>query len=158
VDRTATAKDTPKLRLLMRLMRLADGGTQLVYRISAGRLGERQLAYSILLLHTIGRKTGRTRTHALLYIRDGGDFVVCASNFGSSHHPAWYLNLLSHPTARIQVGRAEYEVSARTASAEERRRLWPDILAVRPQSADYQAATTRELPLVILTPAPLGSA
>jgi F420H(2)-dependent quinone reductase len=158
VDRTATTKDTPKLRLLMRLMRLADGGTQLVYRISAGRLGERQLAYSILLLHTIGRKTGRTRTHALLYIRDGGDFVVCASNFGSSHHPAWYLNLRSDPTARIQVGQSEYQVSARTAGAEERRRLWPDILAVRPQYADYQAATTRELPLVILTPTPLGSA
>jgi deazaflavin-dependent oxidoreductase (nitroreductase family) len=142
----------------MRLMRLADGGTQVAYRISAGRLGERQLVYSILLLHTIGRKTRRTRTHALLYIRDGGDFVICASNFGSSRHPAWYLNLRSHPAARIQVGRAAYEVSARTASAEERRRLWPEILAVRPQYAEYQAATTREIPLVILTPAPLGSA
>jgi F420H(2)-dependent quinone reductase len=151
-------KDAPKRRLLMRLMRLADAGTQLAYRISAGRLGERQLAYSILVLHTIGRKTRRTRTHALLYIRDGGDFVVCASNFGSSRHPAWYLNLQSHPTARIQVGRSEYEVSARTAGAEERRRLWLDILAIRPQYADYQAATTREIPLVILTPALLVSA
>jgi F420H(2)-dependent quinone reductase len=138
-------------------MRLADGGTQLVYRISAGRLGERQLAYSILLLHTIGRKTGRIRTHALLYMRDGGDFVVCASNFGSSRHPAWYVNLRSHPTARIQVGRAEYDVSARTAGAEERRRLWADMVAIRPQYADYQAATTREIPLIILTPAPTSS-
>jgi F420H(2)-dependent quinone reductase len=151
-------KDAPKRRLLMRLMRLADAGTQLAYRISAGRLGERQLAYSILLLHTIGRKTSRTRTHALLYIRDGGDFVVCASNFGSSRHPAWYLNLRTHPTAHIQVGRSKYEVSARIASAKERRRLWLDILAVRPQYADYQAATAREIPLVLLTPTPLDSA
>jgi F420H(2)-dependent quinone reductase len=151
-------KDTPKRRFLMRLMRLADSGTQLAYRISAGRLGERQLAYSILLLHTIGRKTSRIRTHGLLYIRDGGDFVVCASNFGSSRHPDWYVNLRSHPIARIQVGQAEYEVSARTAGAEERRRLWSDFLAVRPQYADYQAATTREIPLVILTPSPVGSA
>lgn len=158
MDRTARSKDTPKRRLLMRLMRLADGGTQLAYRITAGRLGERQLAYSILLLHTFGRKTGRVRTHALLYIRDGGDFVICASNFGSAHHPAWYINLRAHPTARIQVGRVEYEVSARTAGTEERRRLWPDFLAVRPQYADYQAATTREIPLVILTPMPPGSA
>jgi deazaflavin-dependent oxidoreductase (nitroreductase family) len=142
----------------MRLMRLADSGTQLAYRISAGRLGERQLAYSILLLHTIGRKSRRIRTHALLYIRDGGDFVVCASNFGSTRHPDWYVNLRSHPGARIQVGRSEYEVSARTAGAEERRRLWTDFLAVRPQYAHYQAATSREIPLVVLTPAPLGSA
>lgn len=142
----------------MRLMRLADGGTQLAYRLSAGRLGGRQLAYSILLLHTIGRKTRQVRTHALLYIRDGGDFVVCASNFGSTSHPAWYGNLRAHPTARIQVGQAEYEVSARTAGAEERRRLWRDFLAVRPQYADYQAATTREIPLVILTPVSQSSA
>lgn len=151
-------RDPLKRRVYLRLMRLADVGTHVAYRISGGRVGERQLSYSILLLHTVGRKTGKVRTHALLYIRDGGDFVVAASNFGSARHPAWYVNLRANPSARIQVGQASCEVTARTASEQERERLWPRFLAVRPQYADYQAATSRKIPLVILTPASGGSA
>jgi deazaflavin-dependent oxidoreductase (nitroreductase family) len=152
MDGTAASRDSLKWRVYLRLMRLADVATQIVYRLSGGRLGEQQLAYSILLLHTVGRKTGRTRTHALLYIRDGENFVVCASNFGSPRHPAWYLNLMANPRAGIQAGQAEHGVSARTAGPDERRELWPRFLAVRPQYAEYQAATAREIPIVILTP------
>jgi deazaflavin-dependent oxidoreductase (nitroreductase family) len=152
MDRAVTTRDSLRWRVYLRLMRLADVATQVVYRLSGGRLGERQLAYSILLLHTVGRKTGRTRTHALLYIRDGDNFVVCASNFGSPRHPAWYLNLMVNPCARIQAGQVETDVSARTAGPDERRELWPRFLAVRPQYAEYQAATAREIPIVILTP------
>jgi C-8 sterol isomerase len=139
-------------RVAGRLIRAADRGTQIAYGLTGGRFGERQVRYRILLLHTTGRKTGLDRTHALLYIRDGADYVVCGSNFGAPTHPAWYLNLCTNPTVRIQVGRVQSEVSARTASPDERARLWPKLCAVRPQYATYQATTSRMLPVVILTP------
>ncbi|HVB97192.1 MAG TPA: nitroreductase family deazaflavin-dependent oxidoreductase [Chloroflexota bacterium] len=138
--------------VLLSLMRVADLGTQLAYRVSGGRLGERQLRYSVLLLHSLGRKTNKMRTHALLYVRNGDDFVVCASNFGAPNNPAWYWNLQAHSRARIQAGRRRIEVVARTADPDERRHLWEMLLSVRPQYADYQAATSRKIPVVILTP------
>jgi len=137
-------------------MLAADKFTQFLYSATGGRLGERQLSYSILLLHTIGRKSGKRRTHALLYFRDGDNLVVCASNNGSSQLPAWYLNLQANPRVRIQHGRIQREVIAETAGLEERERLWQMLLKVRPQFADYQKATSRVFPIVLLKPLPAG--
>src|SRR3989442_8189635 len=78
-------------------MLAADQITQFLYWATDGRLGEKQLSYSMLLLHAIGRKTGKRRTHALIYFRDGDNLVVCASNNGSPQPPAWYLNLQATP-------------------------------------------------------------
>ena len=138
--------------ITMIMIQVVDKLTQPVYRISGGRLGGKQLGYSILLLQTIGRKSGKIRTHTLLYIRDGETLVVCASNYGAQRHPGWYLNLESNPHARIQIGRMRQEVIAETARPEERSRLWQLLLEVRPQYARYQAATSREIPVVILKP------
>jgi deazaflavin-dependent oxidoreductase (nitroreductase family) len=122
-------------RLARGLIRLADLATQVAYRVSGGRLGARQLAYSILLLHAVGRRTGKVRTHALLYVRADDAFVVCASNYGAARHPAWYANLRANPRARIQVGRVHYDVVARTADGDEQERLWRALLGVRPRAA-----------------------
>ena len=138
------------------VMLAADKITQFLYWTTGGRLGERQLSYSILLLHTIGRKTGKRRTHALLYFRDGDNLVVCASNNGSPRLPAWYLNLQATPGVRIQHGRIQREVIAETVSPEERERLWQMLLKIRPQFADYQKATSRVFPIVLLKPLPAG--
>src|SRR5690242_13563606 len=135
-------------------MLAADKLTQLAYRATNGRLGERQLRYSMLLLHTIGRKSGKRRTHTLLYFRDGEDLVICASNNGAPRPPAWYLNLLANPRVHIQHGRVKREVMAETAGPEERERLWQRLLAVRPQFADYQHNTSRVFPLIRLKPLP----
>ena len=134
------------------VMLAADKVTQLLYWASGGRLGEKQLSYSMLLLHTVGRKTGKRRTHTLLYIRDGENLVVCASNNGSAHPPDWYLNLQTSPRVRIQHGRISQEVMAETAGPEERERLWQMLLKVRPQYADYQKYTTRVFPMIVLKP------
>lgn len=136
------------------LVLAADRFTQLLYRFTGGRLGEKQLSYSMLLLHTIGRKSVKIRTHTLLYFRDGENLVVCASNNGSTHPPAWYLNLQAHPRVRVQHGRAEREVIAETAGPEERERLWQKLLKVRPQFADYQQFTSRVFPIIVLKPLP----
>jgi deazaflavin-dependent oxidoreductase (nitroreductase family) len=138
------------------LMLAADRFTQVLYKVSGGRLGEKQLSYSILLLHTIGRKSGQRRTHALLYFQDGDNLVICASNNGSSQQPSWYLNLQAHPRVRIQHGRIQREVIAETVGQEEWERLWRKLLTVRPQFADYQRYTSRVFPIVILKPLSAG--
>lgn len=134
------------------LVTFIDRVTQRIYRLTDGRLGGRQLKYSMLLLHTTGRKTGQTRTHTLLYVRDGEDMIVCASNNGQSHHPAWYWNLKANPRAQVQAGRQHYEVIAEIAAGEQYQHLWQKLLAVRPQYAEYRTRTTREFPIVVLKP------
>jgi len=94
------------------VMLAADKVTQLLYSLTGGRVGEKQLSYSMLLLHTVGRKSGKLRTHTLLYFRDGEDLIICASNNGSHAPPAWYLNLQAQPRVRIQHGQVRQEVIA----------------------------------------------
>lgn len=134
------------------VMLAADKLTQVVYWATRGRLGERQLNYSMLLLHTIGRHSGKQRTHTLLYFRDGADLIICASNNGSPRSPAWYLNLLATPRVWIQHGRTRREVLADTVGSEDYERLWQRLLEVRPQYADYQRSTSRVFPLIRLKP------
>ncbi len=140
------------LKLRHAFMRVVDRLTQVAYRLSGGWLGGRQGRYNILLLDSTGRVTGQRRTHALLYVREGERYVVCASNFGAPRHPAWYLNLLAHPQASIQAGRARLEVVATRADGAERERLWQLLRASWRLYDNYQAGTTRLIPVVILTP------
>lgn len=133
-------------------MRAADRLTQLVFRLTGGRLGGRQLTFTILLLETRGRKSGQQRMSALLYVRDGARYIICASNFGAPQHPAWYWNLRTQPQAHIQVRRRRMMVNAYDAEGEERARLWQQLRASWPWYDMYQAGVSREIPVVILTP------
>ena len=125
---------------------------QLVYELSGGRLGERIGPAPMLLLRTIGRKTGQPRTAALLYHRDRDHFVVVGSKGGSDVPPAWLLNLQARPTVGMQIGTRRFPARARVASAAERRRLWPEVTRLWPQYDRYQSQTRRSIPLVILEP------
>ena len=140
------------MRLPMPFIDFADRATQWVYHVTDGRLGGQQWKYSMLLLHTIGRKSGQTRTHTLLYVRDDENMVVCASNNGLDRHPDWYLNLKANPRAQVQARRQRYEVIAEEVTGEEYKRLWQKFLAVRPQYAEYHTRTTREFPIIVLKP------
>ena len=126
----------------------------LAYRATGGRIGHTAPGMpTILLLDHVGARSGTKRTSPLLYFRDGDDLVLVASKGGFPRHPAWYHNLEANPETTVQVRSERRAVRARTASAEERRRLWP--LAVRQYRgyADYQARSKgREIPLVILEP------
>src|SRR5258708_12813300 len=130
-------------------MLAADQITQFFYWATGGRLGEKQSSYSMLLLHAIGRKTGKRRTHTLLYFRDGDNLVVCASNNGSPQLPAWYLNIQANPRVHIQHGRIQREVIAETAAPEEREPLWQILLKSRPP---LPASPKTPPPLFPLTP------
>ncbi|MET8122086.1 nitroreductase/quinone reductase family protein [Micromonospora sp. NPDC005189] len=107
-----------------------------------------------LLLTTRGRRTGTLRRTALMYGRDGDNHLLVASNGGADKHPAWYLNLSADPTVEIQVGAERFAARARTATAEERVRLWPVMTKVFPTYARYQKGTDREIPLVVIERAP----
>jgi len=106
----------------------------------------------VLLLRTIGRKSGTERTAALVYLEDGNDLVVVASNGGSARAPAWLLNIEKTPTVGVQIGRERRQMHARIAAPAERARLWPLVNQLNAGRYDaYQTRTTREIPLVVLS-------
>ncbi len=123
----------------------------LLYRTTRGRIGRRLVDNDILLLSTAGRHTGRTHTVPLLYLRDGQDLVVIASWGGRDRHPEWYLNLQAEPRAIAQINGRRSSVSATTAGAERRKRLWPEVLAAYDGYQAYESRTDREIPVVILS-------
>jgi len=125
-----------------------------VFRATGGRLGSRFLGGAPVCLVTMkGRKTGQLRTVPLIYLEDGGEYVIVASKGGMDQHPVWYLNLVANPDAEVEIGSERIAVHARTASREEKERLWPRLVEIYPDYADYQRRTEREIPVVILHPA-----
>src|SRR5947209_8525024 len=124
-----------------------------VYRLSGGKLTGQLGKSPVLLLNTTGRKTGKLRTTPLLYLRDGNNLVLVASNGGSPTHPTWWLNLQAHPEAEVEIGRQKLHVTARQADPEEHAHLWPRLVAMYAPYANYQKKTTRAIPVVILRPA-----
>ena len=135
------------------LNRVMKGHT-LIYRASGGRLGHRFFPGSppMLLLDHVGAKSGTKRTSPLMYVADGDDIVLIASKGGHPKHPAWFHNLCANPDATVQVGTERRAVSARVATAAERKRLWPKAVATYGGYAGYQERTDREIPLIVLEP------
>ena len=97
-----------------------------------------------------GRKSGEMFTSPLVYMPDGQRLVVIASKGGMPKHPLWYLNLRANPDCEFEIGSTKRSYRARTASPDEKKALWPRILAMNPDFDAYQARTTREIPVVIL--------
>jgi deazaflavin-dependent oxidoreductase (nitroreductase family) len=120
-------------------------------KVSRGRLGNRVAGMPVLLLTTTGRRSGKARTTPLTFFREGDDLIVIASNGGSDRAPDWSLNLRQNPQATVRIGTQELAVTARTASAEERQRLWPGITATYAGYARYEQRTARPIPVVILS-------
>jgi deazaflavin-dependent oxidoreductase (nitroreductase family) len=127
------------------------GAHQFIYERSGGRIGDWLGNTPMLLLRTTGRQTGRQRTVALLYHRDGDSYVVVGSKGGSDAPPAWLLNLQSNPKVDVQIGTQHFGAMARVAAANERPRLWTEVTKLWPSFDRYQSQTQREIPLVILT-------
>lgn len=127
---------------------------QRAYEVTGGRWGHRLGGVRTLLLRTTGRRSGRQRTAALLYHRDGDRLVVVASKGGSDTPPGWLVNLKAHPDVEVQIGTDSFPARARIATPEEQRRLWPVMTELWPPYERYQAQTSRRIPLVILEPVP----
>jgi deazaflavin-dependent oxidoreductase (nitroreductase family) len=102
-----------------------------------GRKGHKWRGVPTLLLTTHGRKTGLRRRTALIYGKDGDNYVVVASRGGHRNHPAWYLNLVEDPAVEVQVGADKFSARAHTASPEEKARLWPMMASIWPSYGIY---------------------
>jgi deazaflavin-dependent oxidoreductase (nitroreductase family) len=124
------------------------------YRISGGRLGTKFRGEPAILLTTTGRKTGEPRTWPLLALREGDAYVVAASNGGHDHHPAWYLNLEANPDVTIRDGKRTVTGRARITTGAEHDALYARFVETMATYRDYQEATDRSIPVVVVDPAP----
>ncbi|HUB75009.1 MAG TPA: nitroreductase family deazaflavin-dependent oxidoreductase [Solirubrobacteraceae bacterium] len=120
------------------------------FRTHGGRVGGPFEGAQLLLLTSTGAKSGQPRTTPVVYLEDGENLVIFASKAGAPTDPAWYRNLLADPSASVEVGTDTLTVRARVAEGEERERLYARQVARMPQFADYQAKTTRRIPVVVL--------
>ncbi|WP_431232681.1 nitroreductase family deazaflavin-dependent oxidoreductase [Mycolicibacterium psychrotolerans] len=130
--------------------RVISGLHSVAYRLSGGKAQNPK--YPTMLLTVIGRKTGKSRTVPLIYIEDGDRFVIAAAYSGSDTDPVWWLNLKANPAARVQVMGATVPVEATEANAVEREELWRRLVQMYPYFADYETRTTRQIPVIVLTP------
>jgi deazaflavin-dependent oxidoreductase (nitroreductase family) len=122
------------------------------YRETNGEVGYLWNGVPILLLTTVGRRSGERRTSALIYGEADGNYLVVASQGGAPTHPNWYWNITENSDAEIQVRAEVIPVTARAASADEKPRLWKVVTGVWPNYDVYQTRTDRDIPVVILEP------
>lgn len=123
-----------------------------IYRISGGRLMNKTEGCPVCLVTMTGHKSGKQKTIALMYTADAEDVLLVASLGGAPKNPLWYYNLKAQPAIEIQLGPIKRRMLAREASSEERRRLWPKVVASYPSFAAYQQKTTREIPVFVCSP------
>src|SRR5947209_14317793 len=142
----------PKSSLFWTLFNRMSAANVRLYRLSGGRLGNHIGRAPVLLLHHVGRRSGKARVSPLLYLEDGDRLVVVASKGGFDQDPAWFRNLIASPETEVEVGRERRRVRARQAGQEERDALWPRLVEMYPAYADYQRSTDRAIPVVVLDP------
>lgn len=132
-------------------LRLFSVAHTALYRLTDGRFVWRLTPTApILLLTATGRKSGKARTVPLIYLADGTALVVVGSMGGAATHPEWWLNLRATPEAQVTVNGRTWRVRAEEARGAERERLWTRLVEIFPGFANYQRATSREIPVIIL--------
>jgi deazaflavin-dependent oxidoreductase (nitroreductase family) len=122
------------------------------FRANAGKVGGPFAGKSLLLLHTVGAKSGQPRINPVACIRDGDRLVIIASKGGAPTNPDWYYNLLANPLVSVETGSEQFQVRASIATEPDRTRLYDRMVEMMPGFAEYARRTTRVIPVVILTP------
>jgi F420H(2)-dependent quinone reductase len=107
----------------------------------------------IILLTTVGAKTGKLRKTPLMRVEHDGEYAIVASLGGAPKHPVWYYNVKAHPRVELQDGRNRNDYDAREVFGEEKAAWWERAVAAYPDYADYQTKTDRQIPVFVLTPA-----
>ena len=156
-DERPDGLDSPRAVTMIKYMSRAQVR---VFKATNGRLGSKwrvgagwKKPVPVLLLEHVGRKSGTTFTAPLLYMQDGRDVIVVASQGGLPKNPQWYANLAERPDTRISLkGEKNRPVRARTATPEERERLWPRLVEMYDDFAKYEKWTERVIPVVVLEP------
>jgi deazaflavin-dependent oxidoreductase (nitroreductase family) len=130
-----------------------DLNTQVIaeFRKNHGKVGGHFEGAPLLLLQTVGRRSGKPRINPVMYLRDGERYVVFASKAGADTHPDWYENLKVNPDVRIEVGDYTMEVHAEEIQGPARERLYERQASIYPNFAEYQRKTKRVIPVIALT-------
>ena len=133
---------------------MADWNSKIIeeFRANEGKVGGQFEGAPLLLLHTVGAKSGLPRVNPMMYQQVPGGYAVFASKGGAPTNPDWYHNLLAHPRVTAEIGSGSVEFQARVAAGEERDQIWTAQKAAYPGFADYERNTTRQIPVVILEP------
>jgi len=139
-------KYVPEERTIKRIGKLHV----LLYRCTGGLVGSRIDGLDVLLLTTIGRKTGARRTVPMPYFRDGSSYVLVASFGGNDKNPAWLYNVSANPAVEVQLGCRKFRARAKVCEDGERARIWSEITRLFPRYLEYQKKTARTIPLVML--------
>jgi deazaflavin-dependent oxidoreductase (nitroreductase family) len=122
------------------------------FRAHSGKVGGAFAGAPLLLLHSIGARSGQTRVHPVMYLSDHERYIVFASKAGAPTNPDWYHNLKAHPGATIEVGSDKIEVTATEITGGEHDDLYTRQATLYPGFAAYQAKTSRRIPVLALTP------
>ena len=122
------------------------------FRANAGKVGGDFEGAPLVLLNTVGAKSGEARTNPLIALHKGDDIAIVASMGGAPRNPDWYYNVLANPEVTVEVGTETKPVRARVADPDERARLYAEIASIFPAFSDYEKATDRTIPVVVLSP------
>jgi deazaflavin-dependent oxidoreductase (nitroreductase family) len=121
------------------------------FRANGGKVGGPFAGRTLLLLHTIGAKSGQKRINPVACITDGNRLVIIASKGGAPTHPDWYYNIVANPLVTVEVGTEQFQAQAAISAEPERTRLYNQMVAMMPGFAEYQSKTTRVIPVITLT-------
>jgi len=119
------------------------------FRSNGGKVGTPFANMPMILVTHTGAKTGKSYTTPLVYTRDGDRVVVIASKRGAPNNPAWYHNLVAHPTVTLEIGTESFKAKARVATGDERERLYNQQAAQMAVFNEYRAKTTRKIPVIV---------
>ncbi|CAG0935911.1 Deazaflavin-dependent nitroreductase [Thermoflexales bacterium] len=123
--------------------------SSLLLRLSQGRIGSKLGTQTILILHTLGRKSGQDRAIPIAYFDYEGQYLIVASNWGREKNADWYLNLKKNPHATLEIKGKRIPVIAREAQGEEYHHWWKFAIERHPPYLDYQKMTTRHIPIML---------
>lgn len=125
-----------------------------LYERSGGTEGTTLRGMPVVVVTSVGARTGKLRKTPLMRVEHEGEYAVVASRGGAPRHPVWYYNLKANPHVELQDGPDKRDYLAREVTGEEKAQWWARAVAAYPPYADYQAKTTREIPVFVLTPMP----
>jgi deazaflavin-dependent oxidoreductase (nitroreductase family) len=133
---------------------MSDWNTAIIeeFRANGGKVGGNFEGAPLLLLHTVGAKTGQQRVNPMMYRKVGDNYAVFASKAGAPTNPDWYHNLVANPAVSAEIGADTVRLHARVAGPDEREPIWSAHKAEYPGFADYESKTSRQIPVVILEP------
>jgi deazaflavin-dependent oxidoreductase (nitroreductase family) len=120
------------------------------FRENKGKVGGHFERTPLLLLHSVGAKSGKARINPVAYIEDEGRLIVIASKGGADSHPDWYFNVKANPSITVEVGTEQFEAKAAITSEPERSELYAKMAARNPGFAEYEKKTSRKIPVIAL--------